>query len=527
MTLSSATHFVHASSPNSGGHTDNFIARHAERFQIPLDKDWTIRETKLHILQMFLNGSIYDYLEPFHQEYQGGKGSYIPLSRRRPSTLYRLCEIIVNETVGMLFGDGHFPEVKCAEEGHEKTEEFLKYITNACKIKRTMLNAAKEGAIGSVCILVKILNGKFYFDVLNTKHLNPVFNQDEPDQLIKLVDHKKIDGSTLISYGYEIPTENKNKYYWLDREWDQEREVYYKPYLVDDDRKKKREEDKERTSNHDFGFVPAIWIQNLPHAHHIDGFCTFEPIVDTQTEIDYQLSQTGRLLKYNSEPTLVVKNPSAIDGRQLIKSQSIINLDEKGDAYYAEMSGNGVNAVIEYVKMLREYGLESVRGNRSSPDKLHAAQSGRALEMLNNPLINLVDEMRLTYGDCGLLSLYAICIKIYLSGKYEIDCGGFEPDSEDCSDHLCLYWQDWYPATGLDKLQDAQSVQIYRGANVISQETAIHYVAEEFGIEDIEKELSSIDKEKDEEQNRQMKTAKVEPSLKNQVDLDVSSFHNK
>ncbi|HEV2917612.1 MAG TPA: hypothetical protein VGW78_07765 [Candidatus Babeliales bacterium] len=511
MTLSSATHFVSSSTPNAKGHTDNFIARYAERFQLYIDKDWTIRETKLHILQMFLNGSIYDNLQSFNQEYQGGNGAYVPLARRRPSTLYKLCEIIVNETVGMLFGDGHFPEVKCIEEGHKKTEEFLKYITNSCKIKRTMLNAAKEGSIGSVCILVKVLNGKFYFDVLNTKHLMPIFNQEAPDQLLKLIDHKKVDGSTLMSFGYEIPEKNKNKYYWLDREWDENNETYYKPYLVEEyETNKKREEDKERSSSHNFGFVPAIWIQNLPHAHHVDGFCTFEPIIDTQTEIDYLLSQTGRLLKYNSDPTLVVKNPSSLEGSKLIKSQTILNLDEKGDAYYAEMSGSSVSAVIEYVKLLREYGLESIRGNRSSPEKLNAAQSGRALQMLNNPLINLVDEMRLTYGDSGLLCLYSMCIKIYLANPKEIDCGGFEPDSDDCSDHLCLYWQDWYPATGQDKLQEAQAVQIYRGAGVISQETAINFVAEEFGIEDTENELSLIDKEKNEEQNRNMKMASVD-----------------
>jgi hypothetical protein len=73
-----------------------------------------------------------------------------------------------------------------------------------------------------------------------------------------------------------------------------------------------------------------------------------------------------------------------------------------------------------------------------------------------------------------------------------------------------LYWQDWYPATGQDKLQEAQAVQIYRGAGVISQETAINFVAEEFGIEDTENELSLIDKEKNEEQNRNMKMASVD-----------------
>lgn len=522
--MHSSTDFTPISANRSQSYNDNFIGRHASRFSLAIDSDWTIREAKLHILQMFLDGSIYDGLAPFHSEYQGGGGKYIPLSERRPSTLYKLCEIIVNETVGMLFGDGHFPQVKCNED-HEQTIKFLNYITNTCHLKKTMLNAARVGSIGSVCILIKVLSKKFYFDVLNTKHLTPVFDYQDPCKLIALHDHKKVDGGTLFSLGYEVEEKDIHKYFWLDREWNETEEIYYKPYLVDKEKNKRlinlrgdeigsqleREIDAERSSVHSLGFVPAVWIQNIPHAHHIDGYCTFEAIVDTQTEIDYQLSQAGRLLKYNSDPTFVVKNPSAIEGHQLIKSQTYLNLDEKGDAYFAEMSGNGVAAVMDFVKLLRELGLESVRGNRSSPDKMHAAQSGRALQMLNNPLVNLVDEMRLTYGDSGLLCIYKMCIMIYNSGLFDLDCGEYSPESDKCVDHLSLYWQDWYPSTGHDKLQEAQTLQIYRGIGIVSQKTAMNYVAEDFGIENFDDEIKAIDNEKDIEQNRKVEMAKVEP----------------
>jgi hypothetical protein len=521
--MHSSTHFVSAPSNQQATSSDNFINRYSQRFQIQLDKDWSIRECKLHILQMFLDGSIYDNLQDFSQEYQGKNGAYIPLSKRRPSSTYRLCEIVVNESVGMLFGEGHFPEIRCEKE-YENTEKFLRYITDSCHLKRTMLNAAKEGSIGSVCILVKVLEGKFYFDVLNTKHLTPVFDQQAPDKLIMLMDKKKTDGATLIAHGYDIPETDKNKYFYVEREWTPTEEIYYIPYLCDEPRRIiapnvnigiVKAKDNERSTVHDLGFVPAIWIQNLPKAHHIDGLCTFQAILDTQTEIDYQISQAGRLLKYNSDPTLVIKNPTAIDGNQLIRSQTVLNIDEKGDAYYAEMSGQGVQAVMDYVKMLREFGLESVRGNRTSPEKVGAHQSGRAMQMLNNHLINLVDEMRLTYGDSGLIPIYQMCVDIFNSNAYEMKYDDHRPDKELPEGEIKLGWQNWYPQTGQDKYNEAQAIQIYRSTGVMSAETAVDYIATEYGIEDTEKEVQAIDKETTKMQNVMNKEeAKVEPKPK-------------
>lgn len=493
--LSSQTHFVAASSKKISKYSDKFIDRYASRFEIALDKDSSRREARLTILQMFLDGSIYDNLPPFYQEYTGGTGAYVKLCNRRPSVLYHLCKIIVNESVGMLFGEGHFPQVKC-NEAHSETEKFLTHINNVSKIRQTMLNAAYVGSVGSVCVVIKVLNGKFYFDVLNTKHLTPIFDQFEPEKLIKLHDIKKSDGATLIAQGYEISEENKNKLFYVEREWTLDREIYYKPYLCDKRDSIDKEEDSNRSSDHNLGFVPAVWIQNLPKSHHIDGDCTFEAAIDISIEIDYHLSQIGRGLYYNSDPLLVIKDPSTINGQQFIKNQNALQLDEKGEAYYVEINGNSVSAVLDYIKVLREYGLEAVRGNRSSPDKLHAAQSGRALEMMNHPLITLVDEMRLTYGENGLLSIYRICLDIYHSGEFEINDGGFSPESDTCGDHLSLFWQAWYPSTGRDKLEEAQSVAIYRQNGLLSQETAIDYISEEYGIEDSEQELQYLDKEK-------------------------------
>lgn len=484
---------------------DKFIQRYQERFNLVLDKDWSIRETRLYILKMFLDGSIYDQLSPFYIEYTGSggpggvnSGNYIPLAQRRPSISYRIPKIIVDESVSMLFGEDHFPEVVCDnEEDNEQTNEFLNYINYDCKLRYAMLNAAKVGSIGSVCVVVKVLEGKFHFEVLGTRRLMPIFDDMRPDVLINLTEKRKIDGSTLMSLGYKIDEEDKKKHFYLIREWNENEEIYYIPYKCEDeeDEGNKPIRDESKTVIHNLGFVPAIWIKNTPNSHHIDGDCTFEPAIDIGVEIDYQLSQLGRLLKYNSDPTLVIKNPSSLEGNQIIKSVGALNLDEKGDAYLLEMSNASTNAVIEYVRLLREFALESVRGNRANPDKLSSIHSGKALQMLNSSLISLVSEMRLSYGEYGLIKIYQMVISIFFSDKFELDTAGYAPFSPECAEHLELKWPDWYTPTPQDKLQEQQALSGYVAGGIMSKETAIKNIQDEYHILDAEEEMNSLAKD--------------------------------
>jgi Phage portal protein, SPP1 Gp6-like len=478
---------------------NGFVNRYKTRFNLDVDNDWSHRQARLFILQEFLNGTIYDKLQPFHIEYTGSddNGKYVPIMQRRPSVIYRIPKIIVNASVSMLFGEGHFPVPRCeGDEKHEKTTKFLQYITRACDLRSVMLDAAKKGSIGSVVILVKVLEGHFYFESIHSIHINPIFKRSSPKELLSLTEKKKIDGATLKSHGYEIPEDDIKVDFYVMREWNENEEIYYKPYKVDKDQDKdfKPVKDNERSTLHELGFVPAIWIKNLPKSGGIDGHSTFEDILDICIEIDYQLSQHARLLRYNSDPTLVVKNATTLEGRELVKGLGSLNLDEKGDAYLLEITTGATKSVIEYVSHLREIALETVRGNRSSPDKLHSAASGEALKMLNFELVSLVEEMRLTYGEYGLMQVYIMVLRIVKSDKFELDLGEYMPESgTDCEGHIMLDWPAWYPPSGLDQFNEAKTLSILVKDGIISHETATKTVSDEYNILDVEKELSNIE----------------------------------
>src|SRR4051794_35349611 len=78
---------------------------------IPRDPHYPSRTRTLDILKRVLDGRLYDVLPyQFHEERSAG-GKYIPLRKRRPSVRYTLCRIVVEDSVSLLFSEGHFPTI--------------------------------------------------------------------------------------------------------------------------------------------------------------------------------------------------------------------------------------------------------------------------------------------------------------------------------------------------------------------------------------------------------------------------------
>src|SRR5579871_3466553 len=82
---------------------------------IPRDPDYPDRVHYLNVLNRVLDGTLYDVLPyHFHEERTEG-GQYIPLRQRRPSVRYPLCRIVVEDSVSLLFSEGHFPTIDCRD----------------------------------------------------------------------------------------------------------------------------------------------------------------------------------------------------------------------------------------------------------------------------------------------------------------------------------------------------------------------------------------------------------------------------
>jgi hypothetical protein len=250
--------------------------------------------------------------------------------------------------------------------------------------------------------------------------------------------------------------------------------------------------DPDRTVKHGLGFVPMVWIKNLPGGDAIDGAPTFRTeTINTVIEIDYLLSQGGRGLRYASDPTLLIKEPAAgADGEIVKGAANAIVVDKDGDAKLLEINGTASQALIDWFKMLRELALESMHGNRVSPEKLSAAQSGRAMEMMNQALVWLADRLRISYGEGGLLSLLRMIVRA--SATRELTIAGDTYKDLDAGKPISLIWPAWFPPTAQDRNHIAATLKTHTDAGHMSRETAMKTIAPIYDVEDTGVEIARI-----------------------------------
>jgi len=450
---------------------------------IPQDRDYPARTRRLDILNRILQGTFYDTLPyEFHQE-RDADGTYIPLRQRRPSVRYALPRLVVEDSVALLFSDGHFPVI---DSDDPAVRGELARIIKDSRLNTAMTEAALRGSIGSVVVLLRFLKQRVYVDVKETLFLTPIWDNTEPDCLLRLVERFKVRGVELLSQGYEILDGEAD--YWFCRSWDAQDETWYLPTRVGDQGSPII--DDARSVHHGLGFVPAVWIKNLPGGDGPDGACTFSAAIDAAIEIDYQLSQAGRGLKYSSDPTLLIKEPACAEGLSVRGAANALVVSEKGDARLLEIGGTAAQAVIEYVRTLRELALESVHGNRTDASRLSAAASGRALEMMNQGLLWLSDNLRTSYGESGLLPLARMILRA--GSIYPLRAGGRPIPALDANATLTLRWPDWYPTDASDRLQDAQTVTALVAGGHVSRETGTRIVASRYSIDDVNAEMQRI-----------------------------------
>ena len=452
------------------------------------DADYPERQFRISMLRRALKGTLYDGLKhAFHDE-KTPSDEYIPLRSRRPSVRYGLLSIVVSDSVSLLFSEGHFPEVDC---DHESTREALETVKKETRLNEVMIDAATRGSVGSVCIMMRILRGRVFFEVMDTEFLTPMWETEAPDTLFKITEQYKTKGKALQAVGYDIDDQDAETSFWFRRDITSTEETFYLPWKADD-KKAIPQRDAARSVSHNLGFVPAVWVKNLTGGDAIDGAATFpEEAIDTSIEIDYQLSQAGRGLKYSADPTLLIKEPTQGDGTMVKGGGNAILVSADGDAKMLEINGSAAEAVISYVETLRQLALETMHGNRTSADKISAAQSGRAMELMNQSLVWLADRLRISYGEGALKDLLCMVLRASktrkLVDKRGKNLSGIDPEAD-----ISLRWPAWYQPTAADRQSIATTLKTHINAGVISPETATKTIAADYDIEDVDTERAAI-----------------------------------
>lgn len=501
------------------------------------DRDFPMRSFIISLYRRVLDGSYYDILPESYAARSASSVNVLEpnkytfqtsgMSQRRPSVRSALCSIVVDQACSYLFDEGHFPRVTSDDK---ELEQLLNDLIDESYLQDAMMRVARDGSVGSGALLVKLINGSFYYESLLTEYCTPYFSPDNPQCLIGLCEQYKVDGESLISKGYS--NVDKDETYWFRREFTEDVEIVYKPLLAStraistnvdwitmtyksfqdgvnhyNQNGKKIEKpeqtdtfeiDMERSFEHNLGFVPIVWVKNLPgniygvQGDAIDGACTFAKAIDTNTELDYQLSQCGRGLKYSAEPILFIKDPSYGTTGTIDKAKGgVIVGDENSDAKMVEINGEGCHAVIEFSDRLREIALENIHGNRSSSKKTSFATSGKSMEKFDYPLILLASRMRTSYGDKMLKMVLRMIAR--MSHMQDVVIGGKIIDKNfDCEATIKLIWPQWFPASPHDLQIKTNTVIAAKESGLISEKTAVSKISDDFGINNIDEEINLI-----------------------------------
>ncbi|CAI9121037.1 phage portal protein [Brytella acorum] len=437
------------------------------------------RAARLLALERVLSGTQYDVLpNPFSRE-RSGAGEYIPLALRRPSVRTNLCRIVVDEAVSLLFGDTHWPSLVAADS---RTVRGLVAFARDVGLPSLMTEGAIRGAVGSVAILFEVAHHVPRLSILNTAYLTPRWDT-QTGILLEVVERYQVIGHVLAEQGHVITSDMLEAHFWWKRVWDVDSCTVFVPTPLGEE---PSVPDTLRSIHHGLGFVPIVWTRNLSTTGmgEPDGECTFERAIDTVIEADYLLSQAGRGLKYGSDPTLVLKTNGfpENDVRQG-GAASALTLPPEGDAKLLEINGNAAGAVLAHYRELRQLVLEQLHGNRAHGDRLSAGQSGRALEMMSQPLIWLADRLRHSYGEGGLIPIYRMACRFSSVLEDGLYLGGEMVRSMD-PNGLALHWPPWFAPGEMELLSLAQGlVAAWRGG-ILSRETAVRLYATATGNPD-------------------------------------------
>lgn len=449
-----------------------------------MGKDISARSCGLMFQECVLEGRQYDHLS--YNFYQGttDTGEYIPLRKRVPTVQVGMCSVIVNDSTSLLFADSHFPAVKSVDKD---LQQQVADIIQEIDLESIMLAAARMGAVGSVAIEAVIVDQELCVNLYSTKFLTPSWNSKNPKLLDRVVQQYKVTAEELNNSGL-YRTKFEDGQYWFKSVWDTEAYTAYIPWNVCEDDDFLPKVDAELTTEHRLGIVPIVWIKNLISLcpTSVDGAPTCSlGAISIATELDYQLSQAGRALTYSADPVTVIKDGDGSideDGGSLVRtSDNIIKVDNKGDVKMLEIDGQASQAVIKYAECLRERFLELVRGNRTSPDKLAAATSGYAIELMNLNLVNLVKELRVSYGRQGILPLIKLIAKI--SEKVPFIVQDKEVKNLKISSPLKLQWPDFYDETDTDKQLRAATLNTLVEGGLLDEETGREQSGAMFGVD--------------------------------------------
>lgn len=430
------------------------------------------------------------------------------LEDKAPNLRIRLTKIAIDQINAHLFGVDKKPrfevESPTSDEGEDDDGEEddsdlgsrVSELYGESGLRRQLPEVGRLGNLhGTVGVGFHVVEGEIDVEIIHAADSRPTFGRDDRRRAAR----RGIDFDDLLELDErwlevdEDPTTGEETRVLHRRRWTPDRTVEYEPIELEGDEVEDAEDltwipDDDRTTEHGLGFVPVEWIKNLPLAHDIDGQAIVgDAEFDLEDEINYQLSQTGRALRYNQEPQPYFKNVDGVSREETIRrgSKNPLNLmgasrDAEPDVGLLEMDGAGTDAALDYVDQLSRFFREATKTIRHDPEKLKGALSGVALKRLLRPLIGVVGEERAQYGPKLARLLEKMVAAV---------------DGDEIWGQLSPSWPAPVELTPQERLQAIQAaLRLYR-SGLATKRKAVELVSSIIDVEDVDAFLEKLEAE--------------------------------
>lgn len=446
-------------------------------------------------------------------------GFFVSLDQRFPSARKNLAHLIVSRLTQMSLDGSAFPAIHV--EGDEQAQTALREWSKIMELPQKVAEArSKGGANGTACWTLGVSNARFVVDVHNAKHMTVLSWADR---------QKLIPASAFKAYLFRQDVfegnQRKSKDFWYVRYWNQRLDITWEAIPAEmADRPDWSKLPPSFIGEHNFGFCPVYWIQNLPESEDVDGQGDYEGTEDDFDEYNRLLSAASNGTIKNVDPTLVIHDED--DGERKQTGSNAV-LFAKGGAEYLELKGTAVTASLELLNELRVSILEECQVVNPREDKITgAAQSAAAMRILYAPMISRCNKIRTQYGS-GIVRTLQDLLTVARSYRTPVDIFNeagvvvgqsryaFAPDLDPgIAELVTLKWPEYFQPTSQDIKDSVTTAKLASGDRpVISHETAVGYTANLFNVQDVEKELAMIDEDADADMERQKEALKTEVSI--------------
>lgn len=458
---------------------------------------------------------------------------------KRPTAPLQLVKQVVDRFTEMVFSDERKPQV--VVERDPDTQALLEEIQKESEFWTVMRGARdKGGSVGSVLVTAHLREGKFGYEIHNTKDCIVLWKERRtwtPQGILKMyrypveediVDKKtgELVGTREVMYLYRrIITDMVDVVYMPVRLEPGQANVEWEP-------------DPALTVEHDLGFFPGVWIQNKQDSDSMDGDADAEGAWQLSDSADRLYSQQNYGVYNNLDPTPVIsvdEKQVAVGGGLRKGSDNALYVGVDGGASYMEMAGTSIEAADNTLTRAVNTFLAICRCVLVDPEKISgAAQSAKAIEYIYAPMLGRCGDFRSQYGQ-GVIKLMRITEKMCRNfmgvsvnlgegriGVFKLDLPpriiqvpGRDGETQEVvqehklgpGGHMKLVWGPYFAPTKQDDQQEIANATAANQGRLIDRVTAARKIAPIFGVTDVEGTVKRAQEESDVDAQAAMATA--------------------